>query len=105
MAADINMTLAEFRTSISTGNSPPVELTPALGALWWDAKGDWEKAHESAQNDEGPEGAWVHAYLHPKEGDKGNAAYWYARAGKPVCRESQDAEWAGIVKALMERQS
>jgi hypothetical protein len=41
-------------------------------------------------------------YLHRKEGDQGNAAYWYNRAGKPVCREPLDAEWLGIVTALME---
>jgi hypothetical protein len=44
--------------------------------LWWDGKGDWTRAHESAQRDEGIEGSWVHAYLHRKEGDQGNAAYW-----------------------------
>jgi hypothetical protein len=49
---------------------------------------DW--AHESAQQGEGPEGSWVHAYLHRKEGDQGNAVYWYGRAGKPVCRQPLD---------------
>ena len=42
-----------------------------------------------------------HAYLHRKEGDQGNAAYWYSRAGKPVCREPLDAEWLGIVRDLL----
>jgi hypothetical protein len=73
----------------------------ALAGLWWDAKGDWKRAHESAQQDEGPEGSWVHAYLHRKEGDQNNAAYWYSRAGKPVCREPLDAEWLGIVRELL----
>jgi len=49
-----------------------------------------------------PEGSWVHAYLHRKEGDQGNAAYWYGRAGKPVCREPLDAEWLSIVRDLLE---
>jgi hypothetical protein len=48
------------------------------------SKGDWKRAHESAQQGEGVEGSWVHAYLPRKEGDQGNAAYWYGRAGKPV---------------------
>jgi dihydrofolate reductase len=64
-------------------------------------KGDWKRAHESAQQDEGIEGAWVHAYLHRKEGDQGNAAYWYNRAGKPVCHEPLDAEWLRIARALL----
>ena len=49
----------------------------------------------------GIEGSWVHAYLHHKEGDQGNAAYWYSRAGKPVCREPLDAEWLSIVTLLL----
>ena len=94
------LTLDEFRQSL-TATEPPAELTPALAGLWWDAKGDWTRAHESAQQDEGPEGSWVHAYLHRKEGDQSNAAYWYGRAGKPVCREPLDAEWLSIVRALL----
>lgn len=97
------MTLDEFRQSL-TATKPPAGLTHALAGLWSDAKGDWTRAHESAQQDEGIEGSWVHAYLHRKEGDHSNAAYWYSRAGKPVCRESLDAEWASIVKKLL-RQS
>ena len=94
------MTFENFRQSL-TEAKPPAELTLALVALWWDGKGDWTRAHEAAQRDEGPQGSWVHAYLHRKEGDQGNAAYWYNRAGKPVCRESLDAEWVSIVKALL----
>lgn len=64
-------------------------------------QGNWTRAHESAQQDEGRQGSWVHAYLHRKQGDAGNAAYWYARAGKPVCRESSDTEWLNIVQSLL----
>jgi len=62
------MTLDDFHKSL-TATQPPADLTLALAGLWWDAKGDWTQAHESAQQDEGPEGSWVHAYLHRKEGD------------------------------------
>jgi len=96
------MTLDEFHQSL-TATDPPAELTHALAGLWWDGKGDWKRAHEAAQQDEGIEGSWVHAYLHRKEGDHGNAAYWYNRAGKLVCREPLDAEWVSIVKALKGR--
>ena len=94
------LTVAEFRQSL-TATAPPATLTDALAGLWWDGKGDWARAHESAQQDEGTEGSWVHAYLHRKEGDHSNAAYWYSRAGKPVCREPLDSEWASIVKKLL----
>jgi hypothetical protein len=56
-----DMTLDDFRQSL-TATEPPAGLTLALAGLWWDAKGDWRRAHESAQQDEGPEGSWVHAY-------------------------------------------
>jgi hypothetical protein len=94
------MTLDEFRQSFAA-TKPPAGLRHALMALWWDGKGDWKRANEVGQQDEGVEGAWVHAYLHRKEGDQTNAAYWYSRAGKPVCRELFDVEWAGIAKALL----
>ena len=40
-----------------TATEPPAGLTLALAALWWDAKGDGRRAHESAQQDEGIEDA------------------------------------------------
>ena len=94
------MTFEHFYDSL-LASQPPVELTQALAGLWWDAKGDWKQAHEKAQEDESPAASWVHAYLHRKEGDQENAAYWYRRAGKPVCREPLDTEWKRIVSDLL----
>jgi hypothetical protein len=94
------MDIAVFRASIYA-TSAPRGLSLALHALWLDARGDWDGAHEAAQADEGGAGDWVHAYLHRKEGDAGNAAYWYRRAGKPVCRGALDEEWAAIVETLL----
>jgi hypothetical protein len=94
------MTLEDFQNSL-TESQPPAELGLALAGLWWDAKGDWKRAHESAQQDEGRDCSWVHAYLHRKEGDEGNAGYWYSQAGKPVCREPLDGEWLSIVSDLL----
>jgi hypothetical protein len=94
------MNLEEFRDSLLR-NAPPKELSPALAGLWWDAKGDWTRAHESAQQDEGPAGAWVHAYLHRKEGDSSNAVYWYGRAGRSLARNSLEDEWEEIVGSLL----
>ena len=95
------MTLDEFKQSLG-GSRPPNGLNRALTALWWDAKGEWTRAHESAQVDESEAGSWIHAYLHRKEGDQGNAAYWYRRAGKPVCRESLETEWISLAAELLE---
>ena len=94
------MDISEFRESLKA-HEPPEGLSAALQGLWWDAKGDWHRAHESAQKDEGPDGSWVHAYLHRKEGDQSNAAYWYRRATKPISREALDAEWLAIVQELL----
>jgi len=95
------MNLRAFRDSL-TQTEPPAELRPAQAGLWWDARGDWARAHESAQTDEGPDGAWVHAYLHRKEGDASNAAYWYQRAGKAPAGGSLEREWEEIARALLD---
>ena len=94
------MTLDEFRQSL-TATEPSTGLSLALAGLWWDAKGDWKRAQESARQDKRPDGSWVHAYLHRKEGDQGNAAYWYRQAGKPVCRQPLESEWQQIAKELL----
>ncbi len=94
------MDFAAFKASLSK-STPPAELSSALQGLWWDAKGDWDKAHDCAQADEGTAGDWVHAYLHRKEGDKDNAGYWYRRVNKAFCNRSLPEEWADIAQALL----
>ncbi|HET9222136.1 MAG TPA: hypothetical protein VFO07_06515 [Roseiflexaceae bacterium] len=94
------MDLAAFRASVEA-STPVDHLSHALQALWHDAKGDWRTAHEHAQAQDDRDGAWVHAYLHRKEGDLANAGYWYRRAGRPVAGESLDAEWETIAAALL----
>jgi hypothetical protein len=93
------VTLDEFRATL-TGDTPP-QAGPLLRALWHDARGDWDKAHALANDVDDKSGAWVHAYLHRKEGDQGNAAYWYQRAGQPIATDSLDAEWDRIATALL----
>jgi hypothetical protein len=95
-----SMNLAAFRQSLADP-APPAGLNPALEALWHDARGDFDRAHHLARSDGGGPGDRVHAYLHRKEGDAGNAAYWYRRAGRPFCREPLDVEWAEIAQALL----
>ena len=94
------MSASEFHASLED-DLPPDGLPPLVVALWWDAKGDWDRAHEIAQEDHSSDGSWVHAYLHRKEGDLANARYWYRRAGRPVFDGALDAEWAAIVEALV----
>ena len=95
------MTVEQFRESLREA-SPPTGLELALTGLWWDAKGEWAKAHESAQQDESRAASWVHAYLHRKEGDASNAAYWYQRAGKAPAGGSLEREWEEIARALLD---
>ena len=96
------MTLADFKATL-TSATPPSGLPPLLLALWHDAKGDWDAAHGLAQEVEDEDGAWVHAYLHRKEGDAANAGYWYRRARKPHSRAALSAEWDEITSALLAR--
>lgn len=92
------MTFDEFRSSAP---AEPKDLGAPLLALWQDAAGNWEAAHRHVQDDTSAEGAWVHAYLHRKEGDDSNAGYWYARAGKPRFSGALEVEWEEIARALL----
>ncbi|MEL6654046.1 MAG: hypothetical protein AAFQ87_24900 [Bacteroidota bacterium] len=96
------MNLTEFKQSLSSPQ-PPSQLSPALRALWYDGLGDWDRAHDLAQDDEGGDGDWVHAYLHRKEGDRWNAGYWYRRAGQPFPEVSLTQEWEEMVGELLRR--
>ena len=94
------MTIGEFRDSLQAGQSL-AGISPLLSAMWWDAKGDWNRAHEVAQDVNSADGAWVHAYLHRKEGDLANAGYWYRRAGQTPSRLPFEEEWSEIVQSLL----
>lgn len=93
------MDLQAFRDSIAK-SQPPAGLNAALQALWWDAKGDWDKAHERAQVRDDTAGMRVHAYLHRKEGDQSNAEYWYRRCDAAPSTLTLDEEWQELARAL-----
>ncbi len=95
------MTMSSFQASLAHP-APPPELSAELQALWHDARGDWQRAHGIVQDLDSREAAWVHAYLHRKEGDRSNARYWYARAGEPECHASLDEEWTALLMALVD---
>jgi hypothetical protein len=90
--------LATFRSSPAL----PAALSPALRALWLDLQNDWDAAHHLVQDDASRESAWVHAYLHRKEGDLPNAGYWYRQAGHSRYQGSLQAEWESIARTLLE---
>jgi len=94
------MTPADFKSS-TAGDKPPTDLTPPLEALWWAAKGDWDKAHKIVMDQETADAAWVHAYLHRVEGDLPNARYWYAQAKREPASGALETEWAAISAALL----
>jgi hypothetical protein len=94
------MTLEEFKSSLKSA-VPPKEISDPLQAMWYDGKGAWEKAHNIAQDIDSKEGSWIHAYLHRKEGDEGNAGYWYARADRRFPSVDLNAEWENICSELL----
>ena len=98
------MNLTQFCATVSK-EAPPDGLSLALQTLWWDAKGDWNRAHHCAQQDEGKTGSIVHAYLHRKEGDMRNAGGWYSRAGRAPATISLQEEWQALAKEMLSLQS
>jgi hypothetical protein len=96
------MTIDELKRTL-TNAKPPGDLAPPLAALWWAAKGDWDKAHDIVMKQDSRDAAWVHAYLHRVEGDLDNAGYWYRKARRPAATEPLPAEWDAIAAALIEQ--
>ena len=94
------MKFEEFQKSLNDPQ-PSENLSEYVQSLWHDAKGDWNKAHQIIQDIEDKNAAWIHAYLHRKEGDIGNADYWYRRADKKRPNVTLEEEWETIVKALL----
>jgi hypothetical protein len=92
--------LSSFQATL-TQDAPPAAISAPLEALWWDAKGDWSRAHELVDELETPDGMAVHAYLHRKEGEAWNADYWYRRAGRGYYREELADEWASLAGGLL----
>ena len=97
------MDAASFKASLAA-DAPLTGLSAPLTALWWVAKGDWDKAHAVAQQHDDQPSAWVHAHLHRVEGDLSNAGYWYRCARLPAATGPLESEWATIVAALLARE-
>lgn len=89
-------TLTAFKASLNA-NEPDTGLSVQLKSLWYDAKGNWPLAHQQVDNLSDKESAWVHAYLHRKEGDSGNADYWYRKADQVRPDVSLAQEWETLV--------
>ena len=94
------MTFENFHASIGAG-SPPEGSSIYLQSLWYDGKGNWEEAHHLIQDLTDKTAAWIHAYLHRKEGDVWNANYWYSKAGKRMPGYSLQQEWEELVKEML----
>jgi hypothetical protein len=98
------MDMNSFRSSLRDAQ-PPAAMSLALQALWWDAKGEWDRSHECAQQREDAAGNRVHAYLHRKEGDQGNAGYWYRRCRIAPFTGSLEQEWQELVEQFLREAS
>ncbi|MDE3250756.1 MAG: hypothetical protein KGO82_18990 [Bacteroidota bacterium] len=95
------MDFETFIKSIQPGHREP-DCNPYALALWHERMGDWHKAHQIVQDMNDDYAAWVHAYLHRREGDQGNAGYWYRIAGKPFPTVTMEEEWRELVKAVLQ---
>lgn len=94
------MDLDAFKATFEQ-DQPPKSWPPTLQSLWYDGKDNWHDAHEIAQDIPGSAGAWIHAYLHRKEGDLWNADYWYRQAGKKRPDKSLSDEWSAMVEYFL----
>jgi hypothetical protein len=95
------LTLSDLESAASARRPLPQDADPLIKALWHDATGNWSDAHELVQNIDSAEAAWIHAYLHRKEGDLQNAQYWYRRAARPAAGGPLPDEWRAIAQSLL----
>jgi hypothetical protein len=93
----------EFVQLIETQRPCPQTLPKVLQAMWYDKKGDWSKAHEIVQDARDSDSAWVHAYLHRKEGDLNNARFWYERSGQLEFLGELNQEWEQITSIFLKK--
>jgi hypothetical protein len=96
----MNAEVVAFLDSLKTGTAPPAAAS-LLRAVWHGLHGEWEAAHQIAQDDASAEGAWVHAWLHRIEGDSDNARYWYRRARRDVAEGDFHEEGKTIAAFLL----
>ena len=94
------MTFDEYIASIDN-TQPGSGLSETLTSLWWDKKGDWDRAHAIAQEIPTTQGSAVHAYLHREEGVLWNADYWYSRAGRTRPEIPLEEEWKQLVAEIL----
>jgi len=88
--------LQEFKASLKS-ETPDTKLSVQLKALWYDGKGDWNKAHHQVDHLDDLLSAHIHAYLHRKEGDIWNADYWYRKAQQVRPDVTLTEEWEQLV--------
>jgi hypothetical protein len=96
------MTLTHFIVSL-TQPQPPAGINIYLQALWFDGKDNWEQAHTLIQDNTDSNSSWIHAYLHRKEGDTGNADYWYRKAGRVRPNVPLKQEWEMIAEEMLQK--
>ncbi len=94
------MNIDDLKKSVSE-DVPPKGISKLCKAMWYDARGNWDTAHQIAQSVDSKDGSWVHAYLHRKEGDLSNANYWYHMAGRNIPEVSLEKEWEEIALELI----
>jgi hypothetical protein len=96
------MTAAELAAAARRDSTPDASLSDEAKALWQAKKGNWDAAHNIAQDVHTPLGSWIHALLHLIEGDQGNANYWFHKAGKPSRKPAEiDALWDEIAAEVL----
>ncbi len=96
------MTAAELAESAKREAAPDASLSDEAKALWHAKKGNWDAAHNIAQEIHTPTGSWIHALIHLIEGDQGNASYWFHKAGRPTRNSSEINDlWNELASTLL----
>jgi len=96
----LRLSIEKFQESIQQGEIPG-GLSESLQALWYEAKGQVDKANRLVKSDGGTQSLRVQAYLARKRGAEVEALEYYTQAGCDPCRLSCEKEWETLVMSFL----
>jgi len=92
---DLNRQIDEWLAA-SNHHASNAELMRAAILLWHDHH---DAAHTIVQDSETKDGSYIHAILHRREPDYGNAKYWFHRVGQHSCFSALSERAAAFLEA------
>ena len=80
-ASELIRAMEAVDQGLASGGGERSEAARTVHAGLWLLAGELDRSHEISQSIESRDGSFWHGVMHRREGDYGNAQYWFRRAG------------------------